>query len=741
MLIHLFIVWTICIGFVRSTDICGLSSLIHRRLPSIHHSSFTFHLINGEGDAFNVTDTSILGGITVSCTTTSACARGLYTYLTQRAGVDIWWTGSRLDNLPLFLPRVGRTLSGKAIVPYRYYFNQVTFAYTTAFWSFDQWELLLDWLALRGVNLPLAWVGYEHILSEVLREVGLSDDEIYSFLSGPAFLPWNRFGNIQGSWGGRLPARWVEDQFTLQKQIIQRMVELGMTPVLPAFTGFVPPALASHFPDANIAVGSPWVTFPYPTTPVHYIPPSDPLFSTLQKMFISKQKAAFGDISNIYTLDRYNENSPTVTTAELRNISADTFASLRAADPQAIWLMSGWIFSSDRFFWQAENRVQTYLDAIPNDSVIILDFYAEANPQWSVYQNFYGKPWVWCELHDFGGNMGMEGNLQRLTTWPLDALNSSGSSMKGMGLTMEGQEGNEIIYDVVLDQAWSRESLNVSDYGKRWVERRYQNSRLPASVYEAWDILDEVIYNNQNLYTQATIKSILELTPKLDDPMDTNGHHPTFIPYDTNTTIVRSLCRLVQAGVEDRSLLNVPEFNYDLVDISRQLLVNRFVEAWSKLVSTYTSLSTDYNAVAAAAPPLHGIVRDLDTVLATNENFLLANWIRDARSWAGKNETYAAYLEYNARNQITLWGPNGEISDYGSRQWAGLVGDYYLRRWQNFTDYLVETKRDGVKYDSDYVKSRMIIIGQLWDSETFAGPWEVQGKTFEVVQMVLNKYA
>lgn len=158
-------------------------------------------------------------------------------------------------------------------------------------------------------------------------------------------------------------------------------------------------------------------------------------------------------------------------------------------------------------------------------------------------------------------------------------------------------------------------------------------------------------------------------------------------------------------------------------------------------MSTYTSLSTDYNAVAAAAPPLHGIVRDLDTVLATNENFLLANWIRDARSWAGKNETYAAYLEYNARNQITLWGPNGEISDYGSRQWAGLVGDYYLRRWQNFTDYLVETKRDGVKYDSDYVKSRMIIIGQLWDSETFAGPWEVQGKTFEVVQMVLNKYA
>lgn len=27
--------------------------------------------------------------------------------------------------------------------------------------------------------------------------------------------------------------------------------------------------------------------------------------------------------------------------------------------------------------------------------------------------------------------------------------------------------------------------------------------------------------------------------------------------------------------------------------------------------------------------------------------------------------------EYNARNQITLWGPRGEIVDYANKQWAG----------------------------------------------------------------------
>lgn len=73
---------------------------------------------------------------------------------------------------------------------------QVTFSYTAAFWTWEDWELELDWLALRGVNLPLAWVGQEKILVEVFQEIGLTDNEITSYFSGPAFQSWNRFGNI-----------------------------------------------------------------------------------------------------------------------------------------------------------------------------------------------------------------------------------------------------------------------------------------------------------------------------------------------------------------------------------------------------------------------------------------------------------------------------------------------------------------------------------------------------------------
>lgn len=160
----------------------------------------------------------------------------------------------------------------------------------------------MDWLALRGVNLPLAWVGYEYVLIEAFREIGFTDSEITSFLSGPAFQAWNRFGNIQGSWGGSLPMSWINGQFALQKKIVQRMVELGMTPVLPAFTGFVPRAIGSVAPNATFSNGSTWQAFPTSLTNTTFLDPFDPLFAQLQKSVISKQLAAYGNVTHIYTL-------------------------------------------------------------------------------------------------------------------------------------------------------------------------------------------------------------------------------------------------------------------------------------------------------------------------------------------------------------------------------------------------------------------------------------------------------
>ena len=49
------------------------------------------------------------------------------------------------------------------------------------------------------------------IWAEVYRDFGMSDDEIYQYFAGPAFLAYQRLGHIQGSWGGQLSQGFISE--------------------------------------------------------------------------------------------------------------------------------------------------------------------------------------------------------------------------------------------------------------------------------------------------------------------------------------------------------------------------------------------------------------------------------------------------------------------------------------------------------------------------------------------------
>jgi hypothetical protein len=72
----------------------------------------------------------------------------------------------------------------------------------------------------------------------------------------------------------------------LQKRIVQRMREFGMTPVLPAFAGFVPPQLADRVPSARITRLPNWGHFPEPFCCMPLLDPLDPLFTDIGAAFV-----------------------------------------------------------------------------------------------------------------------------------------------------------------------------------------------------------------------------------------------------------------------------------------------------------------------------------------------------------------------------------------------------------------------------------------------------------------------
>ncbi|WP_295712616.1 alpha-N-acetylglucosaminidase TIM-barrel domain-containing protein [Mucilaginibacter sp.] len=44
----------------------------------------------------------------------------------------------------------------EASVPNRFFLNYCTFGYTMHWWKWEDWEHLIDWMALKGVTMPLS---------------------------------------------------------------------------------------------------------------------------------------------------------------------------------------------------------------------------------------------------------------------------------------------------------------------------------------------------------------------------------------------------------------------------------------------------------------------------------------------------------------------------------------------------------------------------------------------------------
>jgi alpha-N-acetylglucosaminidase len=596
----------------------------------------------------------------------------------------------------------------------------VTFSYTGPFWTWEDWESELDWMALHGINLALAWVGIEKHLVNLWRGIGFNDTEIWDFFSGPAFQAWNRFGNIQGDWtpdtttgpSQGLPMEWIDGQFELQKKIVARMVQLGITPILPAFTGFVPRTIQRVRPDAKVLIGSQWSGFGLRYTNDTFLNPSEnvQLFTELQRTFIKSQFEAYGNITHVFTLDQYNENTPPFgDIGFLRNLTYNTWQSLKAADPQSTWLMQGWLFFQQETFWTID-RIEAFLGGVTvNSDMLILDLWSESMPQWQRTNSYFGKPWIWCQLHDYGGTLGLYGQIMNVTVNPIEALHNS-SSLVGFGLTPEGQEGNQIIYDLLLDQAWSETPIETQAYFKGWVSSRYGGNKIPDQLYTAWDLMRSTVYNNTNSSFTNVEKSILELTPSI-----TGLYNQPFtsITYDP-AVLVKVWNLFYRAADFDPPLWDSPTFRYDIVDVTRQVLSNAFTEKYHTFVQSYNS-SANYNT-SCGGNDLLTLLESLDAVLSTNKHFSLSTWLASARSFA-HTANMTAYYEYNARNQITLWGPNGEINGYASKVWGGLVRSYYLPRWKIFLQYLDDHPVDT--YNGTELTGDLLNFSQRWQIETW----------------------
>lgn len=703
------------------------TALIERVLPGCSGKFEVRHIPDEDGkDVFEYR--SEKGKIVLAGNNGVSVASALGCYLKDCCGFSLSWNGSGWQT-PSCFPTDITPVRKVSPHKYRYYLNYCTFSYTMAWWNWERWQREIDWMALNGINMPLAITGEEAVWQRVYRKMGLSDSELGEFFTGPAYFGWFYMNNMD-EWGGPLPQSWIDSHEKLQKKILERESELGMMPVLPAFTGHIPKAYAKKNPDAQIDSVF-WQG--QEGHNVYMLNPNDRRFTEIGKAFLEEQTRTYGT-SHYYSSDIFNELMPPSGEPEyLAKTSAAVYGSMKSVDRDAVWVMQGWLFvsSAGRKFWTKE-RMKPFLDAVPDDKMVILELYSENRPRWQDTEAYYGKPWIWNMLHNFGGNIGLYGKAPLIAFEPARVgKDSRRGALSGIGLTMEGSEQNPMIYQLMLEHVWSSESVKLKEWTEGYIRRRY--GKDDGNAQKAWEILLKTVYRN-NKKDQGAPESMITGRPTFNENAAWTW---TDLVYYENRDFVPAWEYMVKAA---DSLSGSDAFRYDLVDVTRQAMAN-YGTALHRQIA-YTWNAGDIEAYRMLSARFLDLISDMDRLLKTRSEFLLGKWISDAREWGTTEEEKRLY-ERNARNLVSIWGrPDvADISDYSCRQWSGLLDSYYRGRWEEFFRQTAVCLENGEKWDQKKFQDYIREWGWNWvnrTGETF--PSEPEGDSTAIAKEMYAKW-
>ncbi|KAK4786752.1 hypothetical protein SAY86_010585 [Trapa natans] len=765
--------------------------VLSRLLPS-HVRSFDFTIVSrdscGGVSCFVIKshENSSRNGpeIIIEGTTAVELASGLHWYLKYWCGAHISWDktgGTQVASVPVpgSLPRVkdGGVVIQRPI-PWNYYQNVVTSSYSYVWWDWKRWEKEIDWMALQGINLPLAFTGQESIWQKVFMDLNITAKELDNFFGGPAFLAWARMGNLHG-WGGPLSQNWLDQQLNLQKQILARMLELGMTPVLPSFSGNVPAALKRIYPSAQISRLGDWNTVDGNKTwcCTYLLDPSDPLFIAIGEAFILKQIedylllhiladmliTEYGNVTDIYNCDTFNENiPPTDNVTYISSVGAAVYKAMSKGNKHAVWLMQGWLFYDKSSFWKRP-QMQALLHSVPLGKMIVLDLFADVKPIWKTSSQFYGTPYIWCLLHNFGGNIEMYGILDSISSRPIEARTSENSSMVGVGMCMEGIEQNPIVYELMSEMSFRSESVNALEWTKTYSRRRY--GKAVDEIEAAWNILYQTIYNctdgiaghNHDFIVKfpqwdpsASILLDTEKQVEMQMPLllpqnrrflsqekisDLPKPHLWYSPED----VIEALRLFIDAGSKLSGSLT---YRYDLIDLTRQVLSKHANQLFLDALAAYQR--QDARNLDIHSQKFVQLIKDIDELLASDNNFLLGTWLESAKSLAS-NPTDRRQYEWNARTQVTMWYDNTELlqsklHDYANKFWSGLLKDYYLPRASTYFYYLSRSLKENAEFKLEEWEREWISYSNTWQAGTELYPVKTQGEALDIARALYNKY-
>ena len=644
-------------------------------------------------------------------------ATGINWYLNHYAHINLTWNNLTTDLSLVTLPVPESEEVHECNTTYRYNFNTCTFSYSMAFWTWERWQNEIDWMALHGINAPLNLVGLEVVTRNFLEELGVSEADIDAYIAGPGFMAWFAMNNLEG-WGGTVnatdvtmsgnPDWWYTRQEQLCKDMLQRMREFGMQPVIPGFSGQVPNCIVNYATTINSNVGTfsssdvlnsgTWANGGARPDILH---PNSSSYATLAPIYYKHLEAVMG-VSEFYSMDPFHEGGlpsgvtnatcyPPIMAAldTYHNAVEDatkTLYNVSTEDNQAKWIIQYWQnIPQDGAF----SSMSSYGDRFIGLDLFSDNIYAGNAAKWrDTGDNCYykGRPYIYCMLHNFGGRSGLHGRLETTMDGYFQAL-AKGNNCKGIGATPEGTETNPILYDMLFELPWM--DTNNRPTADEWLEE-YTYSRYGVSAKTAPNALAALQNLKKSVWNcttnqQGTSEAVILARPKWT--VNSVSSWSTAAIYWDTQDVRLAADQLISIKDLVTTADGVANYNYDAIDVIRQAMVDYAAELLPLIKAAYDSKNTDeYTRLYQLYLQL---MLDLDEMLSYDENFKLERWTSLARNIAdevsGTTTNDRNWLEWNARTQVTVWTYNENgLNDYSNRCWAGLIKDYHYERWKYF---------------------------------------------------------
>lgn len=431
--------------------------------------------------------------------------------------------------------------------------------------------------------------------------------------------------------------------------------------------------------------------------------------------------------------------------ASWRQRGEAAYQGLSRTDPHAIWSFQGWAIVD----WSSAMHAsyfRAFVEAVPYGNFVVVDMSVDGSGEWKIWNNasFFGAPFIWTTLHDFGGTDAMKGDLSMVNQIPFEAIKST--SVWGTGFTPEGIDQNPVYYEMVTETNFRDAPIkDITSHVVRRAMRRYQLNTMVQEVADAWTLLSQSVYT-ENLSVQDGTG-----IPHLPG-WDVSHFQPD------RFTPVPKLCLTFQAWgrmIAAASKVTMTEpFRYDLINVGREVLAQLSTPMSSNFSDAFRAAKMDLALLQATGGKYIALLKDVDALVQTDSAFLLGPWLTSARAWGTNSSDCGSlscpnFYEWNARCQITTWNPTTATAtqipsgpvDYASKHWSGLIADYYGHRAELMLVQALKDQAQGEVLNQTAVDQILATHANTWTTSTNAYPTQPVGDPIAISQAMLSKYS